>query len=184
MIYYAETAFIFCLVQLLNAKLASSVWHVWQTPLWSVHPTGCKRPAGSANSSQHYLLLILIPCAGICWHPWERWTCKEKRGWEGGHRGQGDEVHGCCLPASSVDSSSSHILAWAVEMLSPPLPCPQSISSLSHLMNAHSWSHRYTKCYGQANFPKTTSHSLSPGCLEEGELFLFHQGFQKALSYS
>lgn len=78
MIYYAETAFILCLVQLLNAKLVSSVWHVWQTPLWSVHPTGCKRPAGSANSSQHYLLLILIPCAGICWHPWERWTCTRR----------------------------------------------------------------------------------------------------------
>lgn len=54
------------------------MWHVWQTPLWSVHPTGCKRPAGSANSSWHYLLLILIPCAGILWHPWERWTCTRR----------------------------------------------------------------------------------------------------------
>lgn len=88
MIYYAETAFIFCLVQLLNAKLASSAWHVWQTPLWSVHPTGCKGPAASAHSSQHYLLLILLPCAGILWHPWERWACSGW--WSLGRRGQGE----------------------------------------------------------------------------------------------
>lgn len=88
MIYYAETAFIFCLVQLLNAKLASSVWHVWQTPLWSVHPTGCKGPAGSAHSSQHYLLLILLPCMGVLWHPWERWA--HTGWWKLGRRGQGE----------------------------------------------------------------------------------------------
>lgn len=149
MIYCAETAFIFCLVQLLNAKLASSVWHVWQTPLWSVHPTGRKRPAGSANSSQHYLLLILIPCTGICWHPWERWTCT-RRG-RLGRRAQGAGRWGAwkqLSPSIQVASSSSHILAWAVETLSLPPSSPQSISSLSLSMNAPAWSHRYSKCFG------------------------------------
>lgn len=127
MIYYAETAFIFCLVQLLNTKLASSVWHVWQTPLWSVHPTGCKGPAGSANSSWHYSLLILIRCAGILDILGKDELAQEEGGWEGGDREKGGEVQrDSCLPASQDASYGSHIPAWAMEMLSLPVPCPQS----------------------------------------------------------
>lgn len=99
MIYYAENAFIFCLVQLLNAKLASSVLHVWQTPLWSEHPTGCERPAGSANSFWHYLLLILILGSSDILGKDE--LAQEEGDWEGGNRGKGDEVQRQLPPAIS-----------------------------------------------------------------------------------
>lgn len=96
-------------------------------PLWSVHPTGCKGPAGSAHSSQHYLLLILIPCTGVLWHPWERWTCTGRR--RLGRREQGE---GCC-PRNFLPC---HIPTRPMVMLSVHVFCPQSGSR--HVL-FHEW---------------------------------------------